>query len=98
VTATPFVTLDPTGYRGADMRPARAERPVSLDGLTIGLLANGKVNSVELLEAVLVELEARHDLAAVVRIVKESVSVAPSEADIARLVDDCGAVITAIGD
>ena len=50
-TATRLAVLDPT----VEPIPAHAvvaQRPDTLDGKVIGLLANGKRNSVELLEAV----------------------------------------------
>jgi hypothetical protein len=58
---TRVVLVDPT----AEPRPARAAmaaRPGSLEGLSAGLLANGKANSMALLEALAAELTAAHGL------------------------------------
>lgn len=94
-----FVTLDPT----VDLPDARDHRRLgdalpSLDGVTIGLLSNGKTNGSELLRAVYGELAKRFEPAGAVAIRKDSVSVPPRPEDFARLVRETGAVITAIGD
>ena len=98
-TSTSFVTLDPTSgpMRERDERPLGRAVP-ALDGITIGLLSNGKDNAMELLASVYDELAHQFGLAGCVRIEKESVSVPPRPQDFQRLTRDTRAVITAIGD
>ena len=93
----PLVVLDPTvepvpGVSGM------ASRSKSLDGVTVGLLSNGKPYAQPLLDAVVGELEKEYKIAGVVRRNKGNVSImAPSELveDLCKEVDF---VITAIGD
>ena len=95
----PFVTLDPTGTLAAKAAahdlPAR---PSTLDGAVVGLLANGKPNSEEILDLVYDELAGHFSLAGAVRICKESVSVPPSGDEFDRLTSDVDVVVTALGD
>ena len=63
-TATRLAVLDPT----VEPIPAHAvvaQRPDTLDGKVIGLLANGKRNSVELLEAISDVLADRYEFKAI---------------------------------
>ena len=97
--------LDPTYEAfttGLDAEPERpmAAPPSSLRGLRVGLLANGKANSRELLDVVVDELSHRPDvsISACVSVVKSSFSVPPDRTDVARLVDETDLVLTAIGD
>jgi hypothetical protein len=100
-----FITLDPTYEaftRPRDRVDARAIAPPprSLQGLRVGLLANGKANSLDLLEA-LCDVLARQpgvSVASTVPVVKGSVSVPPLPEDMARLVGETDVVLTAIGD
>ena len=90
--------LDPT-LRTASARTASlAPRLARLRGATIGLLANGKSNSMTILDRVADVLRERHGIGAVVRVAKTNASVPVSEADAQRLAASCAAVITAIGD
>ena len=97
--------LDPT-YEAFTAEPDKhnvrpiAPPPKSLKKLRVGLLSNGKKNSVALLEAVWAELADRPGvgLEKVMTVVKPSISVPPLEADMKRLIEDTDVVITAIGD
>jgi hypothetical protein len=100
-----FEILDPTYEaftRGLGQRNAKAAAPapVSLQGLRVGLLANGKTNSRELLEELLHELSRRPgvSVASSFMITKSSVSVPPNPDDFARLVAEADLILTAIGD
>jgi len=94
-----FVTLDPSsGPLRARNPRSSASRPATLNGTTLALLSNGKRNAVELLEAIYDEISAQCDLAGVLRFEKESVSVPPRAEQFAQMVEEAGAVITAIGD
>ena len=91
--------LDPTlRAPAATTTTPRAPRKTSLDGVTIGLLANGKSNGMALLERVVERLATRHAIVEVVRVAKTNASAPVSETDAEMLARRCGAVITAIGD
>jgi len=97
--------LDPTyeaftsGFEDHNAR-AIAPPPTSLTSLRLGLLSNGKRNGVELLEALFAELKRRPGMTVekVLTVIKPSISVPPTEGDMARLISDTDVVITAIGD
>jgi len=94
-----FITLAPTGPKRGGTRASRtATRPSTLDGACVGLVANGKSNSVELLDYVYEELAARFDLRGALRVRKDSVSIPPRREDFERIVDQAEVVITALGD
>ena len=91
--------LDPTlRASAATTTTPRAPRKTNLDGVTIGLLANGKSNGTALLERVVERLTTRHAIVEVVRVAKTNASAPVSESDAEMLARRCGAVITAIGD
>ena len=96
-TATGLVVLDPT----VEPLPAEgvvADRPTTLDGLTLGLLANGKLNSVEMLTAIHDVLADRFEFGAVVERNKYNASRPCPEDIIDELVDECDVVVTSSGD
>ncbi len=75
-----------------------AERPPTLDGARLGLLANGKLNSEEMLTALHDVLADRYDFAGVVERNKMNASrPCPSEI-IDELAELCDVVITSSGD
>jgi hypothetical protein len=89
--------LDPT-LRTVRPRPAaRAPRPPSLSGATLGLLANGKTHGMAFLERVAEHLCAHHDVGKLVRVTKPN-AFAPARPEDTALLAGCAAVITAIGD
>ena len=77
---------------------ARASRKRSLDGATIGLLANGKSNGMALLDRIVERLGERHQIGDVVRVSKTNASAPVTEGDAEKLAGRCAVVITAIGD
>ena len=100
-----LVLLDPTyeaftADLGKHNARAIAPPPKSLTSLRLGLLSNGKKNGVELLDALFAELARRPGMAVekVMTVIKPSISVPPTEGDMARLISDTDVVITAIGD
>ena len=105
-TIRPFLTtLDPTfepiTRAGTATQKRRiAAAPKSLSGLRIGLLANGKVNSEELLDAVCDELSIAAGVSVrdVIRVCKSSVSIPPTPEDMRRLIAGSDAVLVAVGD
>lgn len=75
-----------------------ADRPPTLDGARLGLLANGKMNSEEMLTALHDVLADRFDFAAVVERNKMNAS-RPCPAEmIDEIADLCDVVITSSGD
>ena len=96
-TATRLEVLDPT----VEPLPAEgvvADRPTTLDGLTLGLLANGKLNSVEMLTAIHDVLADRFEFGAVIERNKLNASRPCPEGIIDELVDKCDVVVTSSGD
>ena len=100
-----ITTLDPT-YEAITLRRATknegstAPALKSLSGLRLGLLANGKVNSQELLDSLYRELGSRPgvSVAGALKVCKPSVSVPPAPEDMRRLIQETDAVLVAIGD
>ena len=96
-TATRLEVLDPT----VEPIPAHAvvaRRPETLDGVVVGLLANGKRNSAELLEGVGEILADRYEFKSVVARNKGNASRPCPEDLVDELVERCHVVITASGD
>jgi hypothetical protein len=93
--------VPPVGWGSAARAVAaagRAARPASLDGLTLGLLANGKTNGDALLDAVAVLLAERHRIAGVVRAAKPHPSLPMSDEVLTMFAEHAHAVLTAVGD
>jgi len=96
-TATRLAVLDPT----VEPIPADAivaQRPTTLSGKTVGLLANGKRNSEELLEAVYEVLSDSFDFAGTVIRNKGNASRPCPAPLIEEMAEQCDVVITASGD
>ena len=96
-TATRLEVLDPT-VESIPQDAVIAPRPATLDGVTIGLLANGKANADELLEAVQQVLADRYEFGTIVARNKGNAS-RPCPHDIMEdIAGQCDVVITASGD
>jgi hypothetical protein len=99
-----YQILDPTYEPFTRARPGAsrpsAPRAKPRPGMRIGLLANGKANSEALLDAVHRQLGLKLGvpLGEPVRVRKPSISIPPTEGDMARLVGEADIVVTAIGD
>lgn len=92
-----MAVLDPTAETvivPADMAP----RPSSLKSQRVGLLANGKANSEELLQAVLGQLAKNYDFATVATRNKGDASRPAPPEILEELKRECDVVITATGD
>ncbi len=92
-----MVVLDPT----VSPLPADgvvADRPTTLEGVSIGLLANGKLNSEEMLTALHDVLADRFEFGAVIERNKHNASRPCPEDIIDELVEQCDVVITSSGD
>ena len=89
--------LDPTGVD--ERRETRfAHRDGRLESKRVGLLANGKTNSVTLLEMVGALLTERHGAGATLLVNKGDASRPASDAVLDALLPQCDLVVTAIGD
>jgi hypothetical protein len=76
-----------------------ALRPDSLDGLSIGLLSNGKVNADRLLEMTCEVLGRMYNLGKVIRAVKPAGASKPvCEKQLHALANSCNVLLTAVGD
>ena len=89
--------LNPTIEPDTD-RSSMAIRPESLDGATVGLLANGKRNSTELLRHIYDILKETNDITLGIEENKGNAS-RPCPGDLlSNVADSCDVVITASGD
>ena len=97
VTAEKLRVLDPT-VQPIPAEGVVADRPETLDGKVIGLLANGKLNSEEILALTQEVLADRYDFKGVVARNKRNASRPCPEEIIDELVEQCDVVITSSGD
>ena len=97
VTAEKLQALDPT-VQPIPADAVVAERPTTLDGKVVGLLANGKLNSEEILALTQEVLADRYEFKAVVARNKRNASRPCPEEIIDELVEQCDVVITSSGD
>ncbi|MBI2166151.1 MAG: hypothetical protein HYU29_07100 [Chloroflexi bacterium] len=97
IVARSVTILDPT-VEAIPSGTLIARRPDTLNGVTVGLLANGKPNSDKLLDFVGQLLQQRYQISALVARNKGNAS-RPAPAPIVdELARQCGVVITATGD
>lgn len=94
----PLIGLDPTSGP-LERRDDRSlpGRPASLQGAVLGLVANGLGQSESFLDALYGELVRDEDVNGAVRVLKQSVSVAPEPADWARLTSETTLAIAGFG-
>lgn len=97
VTAERLRVLDPT-VQPIPAEGVVADRPETLDGKVIGLLANGKLNSEEILALAQEVLADRYEFKGVVARNKRNASRPCPEEIIDELVEQCDVVITSSGD
>ena len=97
VIAEKMQVLDPT-VPAIPEDAVVARRPDTLDGKVIGLLANGKINSEEVLALTQEVLADRYDFAAVIARNKHNASRPCPDHIIDELVEKCDVVITSSGD
>lgn len=95
--STGIAVLDPT-VAPLPADGVVADRPKTLDGARMGLLANGKMNSVEMLIALHDVLADRYEFGGVIERNKMNASRPCPEDIIDELVDKCDVVITSSGD
>lgn len=88
--------LDPT-YSDSPSEFTLAERPASLRGLTVGIISNGKQNTMPFFDAVEDELRERHGVTEVVRVIKGNYS-APAGDEIMDRAQRWHALVAGVGD
>jgi hypothetical protein len=92
------MVLDPTS-RAPEHRHELAPRKLTtLDGVRLGLLANGKRNSSELLGAIATLLGERYALQSVSEYTKPSEGLPVPDAMADQIEEECDVVLAAIGD
>jgi len=92
-----LAVLDPT-VKPTPAHADMATRMASLDGKTIGLLANGKRNSEEFLDHVAALMAEHYQIKGIVARNKRNVSRPCPEPMMQELLDQCDVVVTASGD
>lgn len=90
--------LDPTGATERDSDSTLSPRPVTLKGLTVGLLDNTKPNSMLLLDEIAADLTRDHGIGEVRRYVKEYFGTPVGDELLGRIAAEVDIVITAVGD
>jgi hypothetical protein len=93
-----LITLDPTnGPIGAASSIAMATRPTTLEGQTLGIVANGLGESEFMFDALAEQLAKWDDLAGTVKIVKPSVAVPPWPEQWSEITQHATVAITGFG-
>lgn len=90
--------LDPTGIEAGAQDSTLSPRPVSLKGLTLGLLDNTKPNSTMLLENIAKELQEHHGAGEAKLYTKHYFGTPLKEELLEQIVSEVDVVITAVGD
>lgn len=90
--------LDPTGAAEGAADGTLAPRPVSLKGLTVGLIDNTKPNAMLLLDQIVADLERDHGVGEVKRYVKDYFGTPIKDELFQQVVSEVDIVITAVGD
>ena len=93
-----IVALDPTSGP-LDRKDPRAfpERPETLNGAVVGLVANGLGEGQKMMDALYDELNKEAEIVGSVRVLKSSVSVPPDKQDWERLLSEVTVAITGMG-
>lgn len=92
-----YELLIPTAS-GKSLAVPLAARLRTLEGKTLGILSNQKVNADELLESLAAELQLRHQVRVIIKRTKQIQSQAAPEVVLNDLVSSCDAVIHGVGD
>lgn len=90
--------LDPTGVAGEAASTTLSPRPVSLEGLTVGLLDNTKPNATLLLAAIGELLTTQYGVGALKEYTKDYFGTPVKPELLAQIVDEVDVVVTAVGD
>ena len=98
MTTSREALLDPTGRSDGDADGTLSPRPVSLKGLTVGLLDNTKPNAMLLLDEIVDDLRREYGVGEVKRYVKDYFGTPVKPELFERIVSEVDVVLTAIGD
>ena len=90
--------LDPTGDSARETNTTLTPRPVSLRGLTVGLLENTKPNAVPLLRAVGRELTDRYGVREARMFRKGYFGTPVEESVVQQMLHNCDFAVAGIGD
>jgi hypothetical protein len=90
--------LDPTGMEAGAADTTLSPRPVTLRGLTIGLLDNTKPNSTMLLETIAAQLREHHGAGEARLYTKDYFGTPVKQPLFEQIAGECDVVITAVGD
>ena len=96
--ATQELLLDPTGMEDGAQNSTLSPRPVSLRGLTIGLLDNTKPNATMLLNEIARELQDHHEAGESRLYTKDYFGTPIKDELFQQIVSEVDIVITAVGD
>lgn len=88
---------DPTAS-GPERNLSRASALASLEGKTIGILENGKLNAMEMLRQVAVLFETRHGCVVKGIYHKSNASAPAPDGVLAQAVDEVDFLVTGLGD
>jgi hypothetical protein len=92
-----YTVLDPSeGPQSAGLE--MAPRPANLNGVTVGVIDNGKRNADYVLKGIVERLKERYGIGPVVFLKKSSASRPISEDAARELAEKCRVVISGIGD
>ena len=97
-TSTREALLDPTGAAEDASDGSLSPRPVSLKGLTVGLLDNTKPNATLLLDEIVADLRRDYGIGEVKHYVKDYFGTPVKDELFQQIVSEVDVVITAVGD
>lgn len=97
-TSTRERLLDPTGAAEGASDGTLSPRPVSLKGLTVGLLDNTKPNSTLLLDEIAADLSRDYGIGEIKHYVKDYFGTPVKDELFQQIVSEVDIVITAVGD
>lgn len=90
--------LDPTGVAEGESDSSLSPRPVSLKGLTVGLLDNTKPNATLLLDEIAADLTRDYGIGEIRHYVKDYFGTPIKDELLRQIVSEVDFVITAVGD
>ena len=93
-----MILLNPEGSSDEKRRQLAPRRSKSLDGMTLGLLGNSKLNADEVLAAIGELLAQRYAIKRIVHRKKPSFSHPAPETIVDEMVEACDAVLAGVGD
>jgi hypothetical protein len=98
MTVATTVLLDPTGTVQLQEHGLTPRRHTTLDGLTVGLVGNSKLNADEILIAVGDLLKERYKIKAIVHDRKQNFSHPAPDEVVDRVIKEADVVIAGVGD